>query len=128
MDSPPQLATLTSHALDPVQLQARHGTSLATSAPETRDLRAITRIFGALDSPLRLQILELLKQRDHFVYELVNLLEASQPLISQHLRVLKLAGLVSANRQGRQVVYHLVDDDINEIVAEVAAFAQRLPS
>lgn len=64
-------------------------------------------IIGALDSPLRLRILLLLNERDHVVHELVSSLEKSQPLVSQHLRVLKDAGLVGATRCGREVVYHL---------------------
>ncbi|WKK61939.1 metalloregulator ArsR/SmtB family transcription factor [Corynebacterium sp. P3-F1] len=64
-------------------------------------------IIGALDSPLRLRILLLLSERDHVVHELVDSLDKSQPLVSQHLRVLKKAGLVDATRSGREVVYHL---------------------
>lgn len=64
-------------------------------------------IIGALDSPLRLRILLLLNQRDHVVHELVDVLDKSQPLVSQHLRVLKNTGLVEATRSGREVVYHL---------------------
>lgn len=64
-------------------------------------------IIAALDSPLRLQILLLLHQRDHVVHELVSTLGKSQPLVSQHLRVLKNAGLVNATRVGREVVYRL---------------------
>lgn len=64
-------------------------------------------IIGALDSPLRLHILLLLHQHDHVVHELVDTLDKSQPLVSQHLRVLKDAGLVDATRSGREVVYHL---------------------
>ncbi|WP_087118198.1 ArsR/SmtB family transcription factor [Corynebacterium urinipleomorphum] len=64
-------------------------------------------IIAALDSPLRLQILLLLHQRDHVVHELVSTLGKSQPLVSQHLRVLKDAGLVDSTRAGREVVYRL---------------------
>lgn len=67
----------------------------------------LSEIIGALDSPLRLRILLLLRERDHVVHELVDSLDKSQPLVSQHLRVLKKAGLVDATRSGREVVYHL---------------------
>lgn len=64
-------------------------------------------VISALDSPLRIEILLLLHRRDHVVHELVSALSRSQPLISQHLRVLKKAGLVKSTRTGREVVYSL---------------------
>lgn len=72
------------------------------------DLDAAEVIIGALDSRLRVQIIWRLSIRDHFVHELVDGLGKSQPLISQHLRVLKRSGIVDSERRGREVIYRLV--------------------
>lgn len=54
---------------------------------------AAASVIAALDSPLRISIITRLAERDHYVHELVKATGKSQPLISQHLRVLKQAGL-----------------------------------
>lgn len=83
-------------------------------------LKRTADVISALDSPLRLRILLLLQTSDHVVRELVKALDKSQPLISQHLRVLKKAGLVTATRSGREVVYSLASPRIIDIVGAVA--------
>lgn len=55
------------------------------------------------------------------VHELVRDLGKSQPLISQHLRVLRQSGLVTATRQGREVVYSLAKPNIVGIIYDLAA-------
>lgn len=80
------------------------------------------RVISALDSQQRLQIVLKLAERDHVVHELVESLGKSQPLISQHLRVLKRSGLVTSARAGREVVYTLNSPK----VAEVIHLAQRV--
>lgn len=80
------------------------------------DLAAAESIIGALDSRLRVQIIARLSTRDHFVHELVTGLGKSQPLISQHLRVLKRAGIVDSQRRGREVIYRLVLPEASELI------------
>ena len=46
-----------------------------------------------------------------------------QPLVSQHLRILKAAGVVAGERTGREVHYRLVDDHLAEIVLAAVAHA-----
>lgn len=80
------------------------------------DLDAAETIIGALDSRLRVQIIWRLSIRDHFVHELVGGLGKSQPLISQHLRVLKRSGIVDSERRGREVIYRLVLPQAAELI------------
>ena len=82
-------------------------------------------IIGALDSPMRLQILLLLHARDHVVHELVRVLGKSQPLVSQHLRVLKNAGLVGSSRSGREVVYRLAVPGVIATLESLSLLAER---
>lgn len=87
------------------------------------EIAGIIKILGALDSPLRLRIVLLLNEREHYVHELVSTLEKSQPLISQHLRVLKKAGIVESERAGREVTYRLVTPDIMQLVEMAQSFS-----
>lgn len=81
-----------------------------------RDYREAAYVFRALDSPLRLKILGLLNERDHYVFELVEELKSSQPLISQHLRVLKQSDLIDCERVGRQMIYRLTEPRVLELM------------
>ena len=51
-------------------------------------------MLGALSDPTRQTVLDLLRQRPSTVGELASQLPVSRPAVSQHLRVLKSAGLV----------------------------------
>ena len=84
---------------------------------------AAATLIRALNSPLRLQILHCLSQRDCCVYELVRELGRSQPLVSQHLRILKQSGLVSSHSCGREVTYQLTRREALNIAAIAASIA-----
>jgi DNA-binding transcriptional ArsR family regulator len=64
-------------------------------------------VFRALGDPTRRAILDRLRQRERGVNELCAPFAMSQPAISQHLKVLSDAGLVSASRSGRARIYRL---------------------
>jgi ArsR family transcriptional regulator, zinc-responsive transcriptional repressor len=57
------------------------------------------------------------------VHELVEAIGVSQPLVSQHLRVLRGAGLVQTKRRGRELVYELTDVHAAHIVRDAVAHA-----
>lgn len=65
------------------------------------------RFFSALSSEPRIQLLLLLKEHPQCVNALVQRLKMTQPAVSQHLRVLKEAGLVKAKRNGYWVHYEV---------------------
>lgn len=64
-------------------------------------------MFAVLADPTRLQIIELLAERDRSVGELVGAFTVSQPAISRHLRVLRDAGLVQVRDEGQRHIYQL---------------------
>jgi len=81
----------------------------------------IARIFSILSVSARLQILELVKDRALCVGALAGRLGITPGAVSQHLRVLREAGLVTAQRCGYFVHYHLNRDTLSrwqEILAE----------
>lgn len=84
-------------------------------------------LLRALANPYRVRIVELLAAEPRCVHELVESLDADQPLVSQHLRVLRDAHLLAAQRRGREVVYSLVDDHIAHIVGDAILHANEAP-
>ncbi len=87
------------------------------------DVERTAELVKVLDSKTRLQILLLLDDGERVVHELVDDLRKSQPLISQHLRVLRKAGLVTSSRQGREVVYSLAKPGVVEIIHDLVELA-----
>lgn len=71
-------------------------------------------VFHALSDRTRLTILELLKDRERCVSELCEHFHISQPSVSHHLDILKRAGLVSADKRGREVFYTFNDNVLIE--------------
>lgn len=63
----------------------------------------------AMGHPTRLRILEALARQDACVCHLTAMLGQRQAHVSQHLRILKDAGLVSDRRDGQMVYYRLAD-------------------
>jgi DNA-binding transcriptional ArsR family regulator len=63
--------------------------------------------YAALAEPSRRRILDLLRERERSVNELVERVGLSQPGVSKHLKVLREAGLVTARPAGKQRFYGL---------------------
>jgi DNA-binding transcriptional ArsR family regulator len=81
-------------------------------------------LLRALAAPIRVAIVTELGTGERCVHELVESLGAAQPLVSQHLRVLRGAGVVRGNRRGREIAYSLVDEHIAHIVADAVSHAR----
>lgn len=71
--------------------------------------------FRAVAHPVRRAILDALAGSERTAGELVDLFDVSQPAVSQHLAVLREAGLVRARRQGKQQVYQLVAAPLRDV-------------
>jgi len=69
-------------------------------------------VLKTLANPRRLEIIHRLAQGPCEVRRLAEDLGASQPNISQHLAVLRSAGIVDAERDGREVRYRLSDPEV----------------
>jgi DNA-binding transcriptional ArsR family regulator len=69
-------------------------------------------VLKTLASPRRLEILHALATGPMGVGRLATLIGATQPNVSQHLAVLRAAGVVDAERDGREVRYRLADPDV----------------
>jgi ArsR family transcriptional regulator, zinc-responsive transcriptional repressor len=98
--------------------------SSAYPAPPPRDiLDAAGELLRALAAPVRIAIVLQLRESQRCVHELVDALGVPQPLVSQHLKILKAAGVVSGERSGREVLYRLADHHLAHIVVDAVAHA-----
>jgi DNA-binding transcriptional ArsR family regulator len=73
--------------------------------------------FAVLAEPNRRQILELLRERERPVGELVDALSVSQPAVSKHLRLLREAGVVESRVDAQRRVYRVRAEPLREIDA-----------
>jgi DNA-binding transcriptional ArsR family regulator len=77
-----------------------------------------------LGEPRRLQILDLLRDGERPVGELVENLGLSQPAVSKHLRILKDAGLVEARPDAQRRLYRIRPDPLAELDEWLASYRQ----
>ena len=84
-------------------------------------------LLRALAAPVRIAIVTELGAGPRCVHELVEVTGAPQPLVSQHLRVLRGAGVVRGERRGREIAYSLTDEHIGHIVADAITHAREPP-
>jgi ArsR family transcriptional regulator len=82
-------------------------------------------VLRTLASPRRLEILHVLREGPIEVGRLAARIHATQPNVSQHLAVLRSAGIVDAEREGREVRYRLSDDDVTVACALMRGVLER---
>jgi len=85
---------------------------------------AVAALFKALGNPTRVAIVDVLSDGPRCVHELVDTLGVDQPLVSQHLRVLRDVDLLSTERRGKEVVYSLADHHVAHIVGDAITHSQ----
>jgi DNA-binding transcriptional ArsR family regulator len=78
--------------------------------------------WTALADPTRRRIFELIVERPYSVGELARDFPVSRPAVSQHLKVLKDAGLVMDTRAGKQRIYRIDPDGLAALRAELDRF------
>lgn len=91
--------------------------------PSRAILDATGELLRALAAPVRIAIVLQLRESQRCVHELVDALGVPQPLVSQHLKILKAAGVVAGERSGREVLYRLADHHLAHIVVDAVAHA-----
>jgi DNA-binding transcriptional ArsR family regulator len=105
------------------ELDHQHGSTDQPVLPPREILDGAGEILRALAAPVRIAIVLQLNESQRCVHELVDALGVPQPLVSQHLRILKAAGVVAGERAGREVMYRLVDHHLAHIVLDAVAHA-----
>jgi DNA-binding transcriptional ArsR family regulator len=83
-------------------------------------IQAASDIARLLADPLRLSILQFLTWGPCSVAKLVEATGASQPNVSNHLKLLREGSVVVADKQGRQTFYRVASPDVAEVIAALA--------
>ena len=87
------------------------------ASPTKRELELLHQnMCQAVADVKRMQIIYALHEQPRHVTALAKLLEIPQPTISRHLAILKQRGIVTKQREGATVVYHLTDDRIIDVL------------
>jgi DNA-binding transcriptional ArsR family regulator len=81
--------------------------------------------FQALADPNRQKILRLLKRRDLAVGDILAKLSITGASLSHHLAVLRRADLVSARREGQQIIYSLNLSVLEELIQEITGLIRK---
>ena len=79
-------------------------------------------VFDAIGHPARRRMLELLAEADQSVNVVAGHFKMSRPAVSQHLRVLLDAGLVTEQRHGRERRYHFVPERLAPVRDWIALY------
>ena len=75
----------------------------------------------ALADETRQKILEMLREKEMCVSDIVKAFDMSQPTISHHLHILKRSGLVTSRKEGKQVFYTIDHDNVVECCGKLFA-------
>src|SRR5258706_7397346 len=95
--------------------------------PPTATFEAAGELLRALAAPVRIAIVNQLGAGPKCVHELVEATGAAQPLVSQHLRVLRGAGVVRGERRGAEVAHSLNHEHIGYTVADPSIHTREAP-
>ena len=82
-------------------------------------MKDFIKVMKALSDPNRVKIVKMLQHKTMCVCEMQAALQVSQPTVSKHLKILEDAGLVSFQKDGLWVNYHLTDGEGSPYVASL---------
>ena len=86
-------------------------------------LNEASETLRALAHPLRLKILEFIDQHQTInVNKIYNTMKLEQSITSQHLRILRIAGIVLTNREGKFIHYSIDYDKISTVLKALNTF------
>lgn len=78
-------------------------------------INGVAERFRVLSEPIRLNILQALRDGELTVTDLTREMDISQPNASKHLRLLQEAGILRRDQRGNSVYYSIADDSIFEL-------------
>ena len=100
---------------------ARFRSTLASIVTQPEELRELRAFHRALSDVNRLRIVRRLAEGEASIAELIAHVGLSQPLVSHHLKRLRVAGLVETRRVGRETVCTLRPEAFGEVAARERA-------
>ena len=73
-------------------------------------------VFKALSDPTRLKILTIIRTGEKCICEIIPYTGKSQPNISQHLKILRMAGVINERKDGTKIMISISNQRIYEII------------
>jgi DNA-binding transcriptional ArsR family regulator len=85
----------------------------------------VARRFRVLGEPMRIKLLDRLREGEASVNELAEMLDGSQQNVSKHLTVLAEVGIVGRRKEGTHVYYRIVDESVFALCEQVCGSVQQ---
>ncbi|MFA9422497.1 MAG: ArsR/SmtB family transcription factor [Sedimentibacter sp.] len=80
-------------------------------------------MFKTIAHPVRLCILAMLiREEQSNVKDIQNCIDVPQPTVSQHLAKLKAASILSSERNGTEIIYKIINEEVKHIVEEILEY------
>jgi DNA-binding transcriptional ArsR family regulator len=115
---------LNNHHAATARLRGRRAELKSATALKVSDdtITRLVKVFGLLADESRMKILMVLAQDGEVnVSALVDMLKSSQPAVSHHLTLMRMANLVSYRREGKNNFYRLECSQLRELLEQVFA-------
>ena len=96
-----------------------HAKQRAPGIPESEKTAELAEVFRLMGDPSRLRIVLTCLHGPVSVNDVADSLGLSQSLVSHHLRLLRAARLLKAERRGKQVFYCAADDHMRDVLADM---------
>ena len=110
----------------PVRAFPDEETRMTVSHPLSADLvELIAERFGALSEPVRIRLLDRLREGEASVLDLTAAIGTTPQNVSKHLAVLRRAGIVARRKQGNFAYYSIVDERVFELCETVCGSLER---
>jgi DNA-binding transcriptional ArsR family regulator len=93
--------------IGPWRMCCRMMADIDQAAMDSLDAAEPARLFQALADESRIKIIKLLTDGERCVDDLTQVLDTAQSTVSHHLRILREAGLITGDKRGRSIYYHL---------------------
>ena len=98
---------------------------MALPHPISDDLaELVARRFRLLAEPMRIRLLDRLREEEATVGDLADALETSQQNVSKHLAALAEAGMLGRRKEGNRVYYRIVDENVFALCEQVCGSVQ----
>ena len=90
----------------------KEGNFVLEQLPESSSFEPVAQVFKHLSDAARCRIFLLLCHSEECVLNIAAIMEMSSPAVAHHLRLLKVAGLVTSRRVGKEVFYRAADTEL----------------
>lgn len=99
-----------------LMLEIKKANEIVTYMPSHETLEGMSYFFSAFSDATRLKILSALSVSEMCVNDISVVLNINQTTVSHQLKLLKSAGLVSSRREGKNLIYFLASNAVNDIM------------